>query len=215
MSVRLHLPEHAYRDDAGATWPGVTSILGGSAPDGRGRRAWPGVPPWAGRFDAVPADTLEYKRQVGEAVHLATALDDRGQLDDETVADVVRPYLEAWRRYRREKSFTPTLIEQTVWHPQIGYAGTLDRMGTIGRVRWLVDIKTGSESDADLAGPQTAAYLEAARAMGHAEAQGIVDRGTVHLREDGAYRLVPHTNRRDWNAFLAALELMNFTLLRR
>jgi hypothetical protein len=204
---------HVYRDETGRVWPGVTTILGGSKPDSCGRRAWPGVPPWLGRFDRIPADTLEYKRQLGSAVHHATALDDLGVLDEASLDEAVGVRLEGWRRYRAESGFTPLpgCIERIVWHPSIGFCGTLDRIGTLRGGTALIDVKTASASTGLDAGPQTAAYLSAARAsMPERELPARVVRGSVHLTDDGRGLYVPHTNGRDWNAFLAALELWNF-----
>lgn len=203
MIVQRRDPDHVYTDETGRVWPGVTSILGA-------------VPPWLGRFDHVPADRLEYKRQLGTAIHLAIALDADGALDEASVDPAVGPYLAAWRRFKAETGFVARWTEQVVWHPTYGFAGTLDALGAMpdGR-KLLVDAKSGSEQDADLAGPQTAAYIEAARALGLAGADGVVSRCSVHLRDDETYRIVPHTNRRDWNVFLAALELHNFVTTRR
>lgn len=202
MIITRHDPQHVYLDETGRTWPGVTTILGS-------------VPPWLGRFDAVPADRLEYKRLLGTAIHLAIALDAEGALDEGSVDLAVWPYLKAWRRFKAETGFVARWTEQVIWHPTYGFAGTLDALGAIGRRKVLADAKSGSDQDADLAGPQTAAYLEAARALGLAGAEGVVERCSVHLRDDETYRIVPHTNRRDWNVFLAALELHNFATNRR
>jgi hypothetical protein len=203
-------------DETGRVWPGVTTILGGSKPDAAGRRAWPGVPPWLGRFDHVDENTLEYKRQLGSAVHHATALDDLGVLDETTLDDAVGIRLEGWRRYRAESGFTPLpgAIELLVWHPLIGYAGTLDRVGMLRGGTALIDVKTSDPSTGLDAGPQTAAYLEAHRATRPGALSARVTRGSVHLTDDGRYHYVPHTNRRDWNVFLAAIELFNFTAQR-
>jgi hypothetical protein len=199
ITVRRIDPEHYYLDSEGRRWPSVTQILGS-------------VPPWLGRFDHVPEERLNYKRDIGTAVHLAIALDAEGDLDEHSIAPELAGYLDAWRRYKAESGFVALWTEHVVWHPALGYTGTLDALGTTGggMKKLLADAKTGSELDADLAGPQTAAYLEAARSMGLAGADGIVERCSVHLRDDGTYRVVPHRNRRDWNVFTAALELFNF-----
>lgn len=201
MNVTRLDPEHRYLDDAGAEWPSVTRILGT-------------VPPYLGRFDQVPADRLEFKRQLGTAVHAAIALDVAGDLDPDSIDPAVLPYLDAWRRYCAESGFVPQHTEAVVWHESYHYAGTLDHLGTIGPGWWLIDTKTGSEADADLAGPQTAAYLEAARAT-LPNLPTVVKRASVHLRPDGTYRVTPHTSRRDWHVFLAALEIHRFIAARR
>jgi hypothetical protein len=204
MLVTRFDPAHEYRDETGRIWPSVTGILGA-------------VPPWLGRYDRIPPDVLEYKRQLGTAVHHATALDDQGLLDETTVCDAIVPYLEAWRRYRAESGFTPLTdaIERVVWHEALGYAGALDRVGLLRSGRWLLpDVKSSDPSTGSDAGPQTAAYLEAYRSHGPL-LPARIDRCSVHLQDDGTYRVVPHTNRRDFNVFCAALELFNFNAQRR
>jgi hypothetical protein len=206
---------HTYRDDLSRVWPGVTSILGGSTPDARGRRVWPGVPPWAGRFDRIPADVLEYKRQLGTAVHAAIALDCAGTLDESSIAEVIAPYLAGWRRWRDETGFVASIAECLVYHATFGYCGTLDAIGTVRGGTILADWKTSDASTGLDAGAQTAAYLEAYRAMYPGVLPARVPRYSVHLTDDGKYHVVPHTNRRDFEAFKAALELFNFAALRR
>lgn len=199
MTITRRDPEHIYADETGRVLPGVTSILGS-------------VPPWLHRYDDVPADVLDYKRQVGSAVHHATALDDQGVLDMDTVDDALVSYLEAWRRYRAETGFVPDVVEQLVHHPSLGYCGTLDRIGHTRHLVTLLDVKTADPSTGLDAGPQTAAYLEAYRAC--TPNHGLparVQRCSVHLSDDGRYRVVPHTNRRDFDVFKAALELWNFS----
>jgi hypothetical protein len=193
---------HVYRDESGKVWPSVTRILGT-------------VPPWLGKFDRIPADTLEYKRQLGSAVHHATALDDLGQLDEASLCDEVGIRLEGWRKYRAESGFVPLsgCIERIVWHVSMGYCGALDRIGALRGGQCLCDVKTSDPSTGLDAGPQTAAYLEAYRSTVSIAAR--VARCSVHLTDDGRYHIVPHTHRRDFDVFKAALELFNFNAQRR
>lgn len=200
MSVTLH-PGHVYRDELGLSYPGVTSILGL-------------VPPWSTKFQKVNPETLEHKRQVGAAVHHGTALEDMG-FEIENVDDEVAGYLAGWRDFCRQTQFTATWIEQVVWHQTVGYAGTLDRLGTVGTHRALIDIKTSSESEGLDAGPQTAAYLAAAQAMNLDGSKAPIERFTVHLRADGQAAVVHHKYKRDLEVFRAALELYNFNLQRK
>jgi hypothetical protein len=197
--VTLDEASHVYTHREGFHPPSVTTILGA-------------VPPFLGRFDRVAPDLLHYKRQLGIQVHRATHYYDEGDLDMATVDPVLAPYLDAWIRFRQEKHFRPTVLETAIYHPQYGYAGTLDRIGVVdvaeGRGLVLLDIKTG---DSSMAGPQTAAYAEAWTAS-HAgtpadAALAPLHRWTVQLHDDGRYILTVHTSRKDWRIFLAALEL--------
>lgn len=176
---------HTYRVN-GVILPSVTQVIG-----------------WMNNYSGIPAETLAFACERGTAAHEATALDDRGLLDEESVDPEIAGYLAAWRRFRRETGFVPELIEHRVAVPGM-YAGTLDRFGRIGRQYWLVDIKTATTVSRSN-GPQTAAYLGALGTRDHTK------RGTVQLRQDGTYRLIPHENRNDLSAFLASLTLHNWS----
>ena len=205
MSLTFNAADHTYRDERERQWPSVTKILGA-------------VPPWYDAYRGVRPDVLEYKRQLGSAVHHATALDDLGTLDESSVQDVIGIRLEGWRRYRRESGFEALdgCIELIVAHPTMDYAGTLDRLGRLRNGDYLLpDVKTADPSSGLKAGPQTAAYLEAYRTMAPNNLPARVARGSVHLTDDGQYHFVPHTSRRDFKVFCAALELWNFSPERR
>jgi hypothetical protein len=204
--VTLDEASHVYTHrDGGFQPPSVTHILGS-------------VPPWLHQFDhADPAD-VAYKGALGRQAHKATHYSDEGTLDPTSVDLAVRPYLGAWQRFVGEKRFVVRQMETAVFHPAHGYAGTLDRLGDAdterGRGLVLADIKTG---DGTMAGPQTAAYLEAWRAMilsgyvGHPrDAAEPCERWTVQLHPTGRYTLTPHRSRRDWQVFLAALTLWSY-----
>ena len=192
---------HVYHDDAGAVWPGVTSILGQ-------------VEPWRSRFVNIPEAVLEYKRQIGTAVHHATALDDMGLLDEDTVAPEIAGYLEAWRRCVAQNRLAFYHREQVVWHPLRRYAGTLDWMGESAWGHMLLDIKTGPATAGLQAGPQTWAYLKAAKANRIRGYTGYYRRASVHLSPDGRYQVVAHDNdEQDGQDFLDALN--QFTAAKR
>jgi len=203
--VALDERTHVYTHRDGHRLPGVTTILGS-------------VPPWLGRFDRAQAEAVDYKRERGEQIHRATQYFDEGVLDEASVDPTVAPGLRAWQRFRTEKRFEPLEIETLVWHPIYGYAGKLDRIGLAdterGRGLVLGDIKTG---DASMAGPQTAAYLEAWVGLIRAGLTPqppwftpAVDRWTIQLHADGHYTLTPHRSRRDFRVFLAAFELYTY-----
>lgn len=173
----------------------------------------------ASDFAHVPAEVLERKRAIGEAVHTACHYDDEGDLDEATVHPDVRPYLEGWRLFRREMGFVPLLLETRVYHPLYRYAGTLDRFGRLEHqsgVYVLVDIKTG-DPEAAAAALQTAAYVEALRlARAHPVLAALpddvaVERWSVQLRPDGTYRVRVYPVRehyRDFGVFCAALQVV-------
>lgn len=160
-------------------------------------------------FSRVPPETLEYARQRGTAVHRATELHDLGTLDEESVDEAVRPYLEAWKRFRKETGFVPKLIEHRVYSEYYGYCGTIDRQGYMTELKGsplaVIDIKTPVQLG-QVVGVQLAAYQEALRSEG---IQADL-RFAVQLRSDGNYRLTPYVDKSDFSVFVALLTIKNW-----
>lgn len=151
---------------------------------------------------------------LGSAVHGACEIEATGRtIDPASLDPAVVPFLEAWRRCRRDMGLIIRGSEVLVFHPTLRYAGTLDILATRGGGKLITDlgdIKTGSPSQgARLAGPQTAAYLQGLRLhprVGPALAPAI-RRWSAHLAKDGSYRVVPHTQwGDDWFRFTEALK---------
>jgi hypothetical protein len=168
---------HVYRD-GDKTIPGVTDTLKA-----------------AGLIDTRWFD--DYSRERGSLVHAATALFDRGELDEDSLDPVLRPYLDGWTRFLGETGFQPDRIEQIVFNPLHRYAGTLDRTGRMGGKGWLLDIKSGAAQA--WTALQTAAYA--------ACLPGTWKRGSVELPGDGTYRLTEYKDRTDFAVFCGALNV--------
>lgn len=154
---------------------------------------------WTPVAAAFGAD-MEYARQLGTAVHEATQMDDEGDLDEETVAADVLPYLDAWRKFRTDMQPEVLAVEKRVWHPQYRYAGTIDRILKVNDYPTVVDIKTGAPHPATAV--QTAAYRECL-ATPHR-------RASVHLTKEGTYKIEFYPSRTDFGVFLAALTVANW-----
>lgn len=189
--------KHEYKLD-GVVVPSVTSII-----------------KFLDDYSGVPQEIMEYTSNRGRAVHLATALDDQDNLDYATVDDAVFPYLDAWRSFRRDTGFKPTHIEQCVYSVKYKYAGTIDRIGTIGTnrrdtVKCLIDIKTCAVVMPS-AGPQTAAYLTAANECLDLSSRAII-RYVVQLRNNGTYVLHRKPSMLDAGIFTSALRLHNWRM---
>ena len=137
----------------------------------------------------------EYHMTRGSYVHLATELYDQGKLDESTVDDTIRPYFEAWKKFRAETGFVPEEIELRLYSETLRFAGTLDRIGTLGTHKILLDIKTGSGFG--LARYQTAGY-EILRGQ-------KMKRYGVLLTAEGNYKIQPFTEKTDRNVFLSSL----------
>jgi hypothetical protein len=155
-------------------------------------------------FSRIPPDALEFARERGTAVHKATELHDLGMLDEDSIDDHVRPYLDAWKQFRSDTGFYPTLIEHRVYSETYGYCGTIDRQGVMTKLAGspgaLLDIKTPVQLGPAV-GIQLAAYQEALRR------DGILSplRFAVQLRNDGLYRLVSFTDKSDFGVFIALM----------
>ena len=185
---------HAYRLGA-VILPSVTQVIGTVLQD----------------WSAYPQEVLARKRELGTLVHEATSLDSAGELDEDSVDEEVRPYLEAWRRFMREAQPRIVTTECIVHHPIYRYAGTLDNEIILNGKRGILDKKTG-ELDA-FVGLQLAAYQEAVdynRKYG--ESKRALARWAIRLRPDATYRLESYVGKNDFTVFLAALTIYNWRL---
>jgi hypothetical protein len=164
---------------------------------------WGGVKP---SFRGGGSGRGQYLMDLGTAVHLACKLDAEGRLDESSVADVVAPYLAAFRAFCEASGFEPQVLELMVWSKLLGVAGTLDTLGWCPLLRngagtWLLDYKTGLKEAWHQC--QTAAY---AHLYGHRE----VKRGAVYLSDDGTFHLQRHEDPADFDGFLGAIGVANW-----
>ncbi len=172
---------HRYFID-GRELPSVTTILDG-----------------AGLISSFCKD--EIARFRGSAVHAFCAVDDVAPLDLRKVPVDLRGYVKAWRKFRTDTGFMPTLIEHRVDSVEYGYSGRFDRIGIVPdqSLLCLLDIKTAKTGAiASYVRLQLAAY-----ALAHDPLQ-VFDRRTVSLMPDGRYNTKNypiadhHTDRADW-----------------
>lgn len=125
----------------GIRLPSVTEITRFCAYDYKSNR------PWLAEAAAIR----------GTAVHEACALIDYGEEPEETPE--IAGYLKAYRRFLADYKPEWKLIEHPIGSILLGYAGTLDRFGTIDGAPAILDIKTGQLHDAALSA-QLTAYAE-------------------------------------------------------
>lgn len=137
----------------------------------------------------------DYGRTRGKFVHLACELDDRGELDEESLDPALLPYLKAWRKFKKETGFIIEAIEKPVASATYNYAGMLDRLGIMNGINSVIDIKSGAVSP--WTGLQLAAYSVAENK--------ILKRFAVQLMETGRYKLYPYTDNQDRQIFLSAV----------
>jgi len=143
----------------------------------------------------------------GSTVHEAIALDLEGDLDDRSVPEICAGYVEASRRFRRERHFECELHEYYRHHKDYMYAGTLDAKGWAdlgeGKRRYLLDWKTGRA--------QSWVRYQLAAYAGFFESPGAELRLCVELHSDGSYTLFefsPADFRSDYDIFLSALAVV-------
>lgn len=179
----LRESDHTYWLD-GKRVPGVTSILAPLC-----------------SFEFVKPEVLDAAAKFGTAVHLACELDDLGTLDEETLDPALAPYLSAWRKFSLDHEVQWSLIEQTVYHPTLRYAGKLDRFGTVRDAPAMVDIKSTAALYPSI-GPQLAAYLKAIPG-----APTLTKRLAVQLRADATYVVKEYTSALDFSAFASLVTL--------
>lgn len=182
---------HRYTLD-GHHLPSVTTIL---------------APITAQEYRAVDRETMERAAVLGKAVHKLIELDIAGILDEDGLADALRPYLAQWRQFRDQSGFRAHFSEERSHSAKYGYAGTYDLFGTLNRKFALIDLKR-TASVPRTAGPQTAAYVQIIRENSF-DLTANIDRFALHLTPE-RWRLVPFTDPNDLRVFLAALTLHNF-----
>lgn len=193
--------------DGGQRIPNVTTILEAT-----------GVCINFAALETMRPGVIEFKRQLGAAVHVDAHAFDDNDLDLDSVDPRVLPYVQAWATWRDNFCALPIGRERRVYHAVLGYCGTLDGIFEIGAKRVLVDIKTGDPDDAG-AHLQTAAY-QAAYELEYPD-QRIHERWAVQLVPDRAvpYLVTNYTLRpdswRDIQKFQAVLVTYHEQAIRR
>lgn len=133
----------------------------------------------------APKWQLEAAAERGTAVHIATAqLERTGQADaDESCA----PYVRAYAAFLSEHEAAWSLTEQPLYHPELLFAGTPDRYGLLDGKATLLDVKTTYSVYKPLVRGQLNLY----RLLLLAKGLPVEKLTVLHLKPDGAYKLVP------------------------
>jgi hypothetical protein len=159
-------------------------------------------------FGMVPAHILEAAQERGTAVHTLTQYHDEGDLDPDSVAPEYAGYLDGWKRFCDDHKPVWNGIEWQGYSERYGFAGTMDRHGTLKGLPWVIDIKTSLASHR-VWGMQVSAYrqLLAERWPNMATCR----RGTVQLRANGTYNFLAWDDPDDWPAYLSLVNLTNWS----
>jgi hypothetical protein len=160
----------------------------------------PGVSEILSRF--VPQYPPGSYRELGSAVHLATLLWDRGELEE--VGSAIAPRLAAYKKLREEVPMRIIHRESPLYHRSLMYAGTPDiaaeetKFG--GRV--IFDLKCSDSKPSKHYALQTAAYA----GLCFPEPEDVT-RVIINLRSNGEWEPFLFTRHDDWAAFCGAVAL--------
>jgi hypothetical protein len=186
---------HEYRNSAGIVRPSVTQTLKiGGVID----------------YSMVPPAILENARRRGTNVHAWTAeFDKHGSIDETWLEEDEVPYFEAWLKFRRESRFVICETERPMLSTIAGMelGGTPDRVGFLGRSKFVVDIKCCRARHAGWA-LQLADYemmLTGRPRVGH------LGRMIVQLLPTGNYNSFSYDDPTDASGAIAALTLSTTT----
>jgi hypothetical protein len=117
---------HLYHTADGTVLDSVTTII----------KAELGLYQYAGVTDAAGR---------GTRVHMACQYFDEGDLDENTISDEVRPYLEQYKLALAAHDIQVDWNEKRRYHPVYLYAGSADKGARVAGVPSIIDIKTGKE----------------------------------------------------------------------
>ena len=179
-----------YRDDThtylldGTPIPGVTMILQA-----------------AGLYD--DSFFTEESRNRGKYVHRACLYYLQNDLDEDTIPDEYRGYIEAFKRFMKEADCQvyAGLCEVPWFSEACRFGGTIDMPCMLNGKESLIDIKSGVES------PTTGIQLAAYSMLYDVP---LVNRYGLYLKADGKYKLIPYADRNDIKIFNAALTLYSW-----
>ncbi|MDR0485409.1 MAG: PD-(D/E)XK nuclease family protein [Elusimicrobiota bacterium] len=154
-------------------------------------------------FEGIPADVLEHKRQFGTAIHKATELFDKNELNFKSLTGDLMPYIDAWAKFKKDFDIEiePENVERHFYCREFRYCGTIDRIAFVNGQLSVIDIKTS----AALA-PSVAIQL-AAYANGIEDVPKPIGRYAVRLSAAGQYKVEEFTNIADKYTFFAAVSL--------
>jgi hypothetical protein len=160
-------------------------------------------------FDMVPPDVLARKAQLGKLVHQACHFWDENDLSEEGLHPEVAARLEAYKAFRRDTGYTPTVHEFQKIGEVYGmkYGMQFDSMGYPAgpdHGYWLVDIKNGATASPAW-GLQLAAYDMAMPATKFTPKPR--KRIAVQLFADGRYKLHTYSDPKDYQIFQSLLAL--------
>ena len=70
----------------------------------------------------------DWYMQRGTFIHQATEYWDKKILDENTLDPQIVPYLNSWKQFRKDQSYTPSHIEYPTYHPDLMVGMKIDRL---------------------------------------------------------------------------------------
>src|SRR3989304_3846736 len=188
MTTEYNDEKHEYRID-GQIVGNVTSILQA-----------------AGLYD--DSFFTEESRNRGKYVHKACLYYLQSDLDEDTIPDEYRGYIEAFKRFMSESDCKPHLerCEIPLFSETLRYGGTPDMPCVLNGKESLVDITTGIFTPAHSI--QTAAYKNL---LNHTDFI-VSKRYSLHLEKTGSYKLHEHMDRADEKIFMSCLNIYTWKM---
>ena len=120
--------------------------------------------------------------EIGTAAAKAIELDLREELDETTVDDLVRPRLDAFRKWKSDSGFLPLLCEAPLYAD--GVAGRLDIFGEIKGLQYLIDNKCVKQLNHFTNKIQLSGYWKLLVENGYSDALNVA---ALQLKDDGTY----------------------------
>lgn len=145
-------------------------------------------------------------RTRGTYVHRLIELHIMQDLDESTVDPALQGYFDAFKRFQEEADIdTDTwTVEKPLASPLYRFAGTPDFVGIINGKCAVIDLKT-SVTASPSEQLQTAAYHTLVAENRQEGAMPVTHRFSLHVSDDGKYKLIEHKDRQDRQIFQAAL----------
>jgi hypothetical protein len=150
-----------------------------------------------------------YAADLGTVVHECCALLSAGSLDEDSVAEAARPYVDGWRQLLDTGRVEVLAPEKRMWHEKRRFGGTLDLIVKFDGREAIWDWKTGASIGPEV-GVQLAGYceLENYTRVG----KPIIRRAAVHLFGDGRMgEVIPFEDPADTAEFYALLAHHNWS----
>ena len=119
-----------------------------------------------------------------------------GELDEETIDPILRPYFDAWLQFEKDTGFVPETIEKPFANETYRFAGTPDYIGCLNGHNAIVDVKTG------IVQPWVSLQLAAYEILAK---HPSLERFSLQLTKKGKYRLIQYKDISDRQIFLSAL----------